>query len=78
MTIVSTEGFSFNASHYTQEELTEKGHNFELEECGSTVLCVDYRQNGIGSASCGPDLMRKYALEDETIYFIFRIIPEMK
>ena len=78
MTIVSTEGFSFNASHYTQEELTEKGHNFELEECGSTVLCVDYRQNGIGSASCGPDLMRKYAFEDETIDFSFRIIPEMK
>ena len=78
MTIVSTEGFSFNASHYTQEELTEKGHNFELEECGSTVLCVDYRQNGIGSASCGPDLMKKYAFEDETIDFSFRIIPEMK
>ena len=78
MTIVSTEGFSFNASHYTQEELTEKGHNFELEECGSTVLCVDYRQNGIGSASCGPDLMKKYAFEDETIDFSFRIIPESK
>ena len=31
---VSGEGFCFNASEYTQEELTEKAHNFELEKCG--------------------------------------------
>ena len=78
MTVVSTEGFSFNASHYTQEELTKKGHNFELEESGSTVLCLDYRQNGIGSASCGPELMEKYRLTDETIDFSIRFIPESK
>ena len=78
LTVVSTEGFSFNASHYTQEELTNKGHNFELEECGSTVLCLDYRQNGIGSASCGPELRDKYRLDDETIDFSIRLIPEMK
>lgn len=78
MTIAGTKGFSFNASHYTQEELTEKAHNFELKECGSTVLCLDYRQNGIGSASCGPELMEKYKLNDETIDFNIRFIPESK
>ena len=72
------EGFSFNVSHYTQEELTTKGHSFELEECGSTVLCLDYRQNGIGSASCGTDLMDQYRLLDETIDFSIRWIPELK
>lgn len=78
VTVVSTEGFSFNASHYTQEELTQKAHNFELEKCGSTVLCIDYRHNGIGSASCGPELLSKYRLVDETIDFSFRFIPEIK
>ena len=78
LTVVSTEGFSFNASHYTQEELTGKGHNFELEECGSTVLCLDYKQNGIGSNSCGPELIEKYRLTDETIDFSIRFIPESK
>ena len=77
MTVVG-EGFSFNVSHFTQEELTEKGHSFELEECGSTVLCLDYRHNGIGSASCGPALNEKYKLIDETIDFSFRLIPEIK
>lgn len=46
----------FNASHYTQEELTRKMHNFELEESGMTVLCLDAAQSGIGSSSCGPYL----------------------
>ena len=78
ITAVGPENFSFNASYYTQEELTEKGHNFELTECGSTVLCLDYKQNGIGSNSCGPTLINKYRLNDETIDFTIRIIPESK
>lgn len=54
--------FSFNASHYTQEELTEKMHNFELEKSPYTVLCIDERQSGIGSNSCGPLPAEKYLL----------------
>ena len=47
--------FSFNASYYTQEELTEKKHNYELEESGKTIYCIDYAQSGLGSNSCGPE-----------------------
>ena len=54
--------FSFNASLYTQEELEAKAHNFELEPCGDTVFCLDYRQNGIGSNSCGPQLNKRYEM----------------
>ena len=67
--------FSFNASPYTQEELTEKGHSYELEACGSTVLCLDYGQNGIGSASCGTTLMKKYCLDETEISFTLRLVP---
>ena len=59
---VQGKDFSFNASHYTQEELTKKKHNFELEKSPYTVLCVDERQSGIGSNSCGPVLQEKYQL----------------
>jgi len=68
--------FSFNASHYTQEELTEKAHNFALVPSGATVLCLDYRHNGIGTASCGPALLSQYALTDETVDLSLRLIPE--
>lgn len=56
------EGFSFNASQYTQEELASKKHNFELEKSGFTVLCVDYKMAGVGSTACGPELADKYKL----------------
>ncbi len=62
---ITGEEFSFNASHYTQEELESKAHNFELQPCGDTVLCLDYRQNGIGSNSCGPELATRYAMPRE-------------
>lgn len=66
--------FSFNASVYTQEELTEKRHNFELVPCGSTVLNLDFRQNGIGSNSCGPRPREKYRLTEEKFTFSLNLI----
>lgn len=65
--------FSFNASEYTQEELAEKRHNFELKKCGSNVICVDYKMAGVGSNSCGPALAEKYRLELPKITAEFRI-----
>ena len=62
---VCGENFSFNASAYAQEELTEKRHNYELERSGYTVLCVDYKQSGVGSNSCGPELLPQYRLNEE-------------
>ena len=66
--------FSFNASMYTQEELTMKSHNYELKPCGSTVLNLDYRQNGIGSNSCGPRPQKKYRLDEETFTFTLKLM----
>ncbi|MBO5220036.1 MAG: beta-galactosidase, partial [Clostridia bacterium] len=62
---VTGESFSFSASPYTQEELTKKLHNFELEKCDATVLCVDAYQSGIGSNSCGPALAEAYRVPRE-------------
>ena len=56
------ERFSFSASQYTQEELAAKRHNFELEKCGSSVICVDSAMAGVGSNACGPQLAEKYRL----------------
>ncbi len=54
---------SFNASHYTEEELWTKRHNFELEESDYTVFCLDYKMAGVGSNSCGPALAEKYRIQ---------------
>lgn len=76
-TAAGRETFAFNASVYTQEELTNKAHNYELEESPYTVLCVDYRQSGIGSNSCGPNLLPKYRLEEEQFAFHVKLLPGM-
>lgn len=65
--------FCFNASRYTQEELEHKAHNFELLPCGSTVLCLDAVQSGIGSNSCGPVLDPNYRASEEALAFRFTL-----
>ena len=67
--VVKSEEFSFNASHYTQEELTSKNHNYELEESGCTVLCLDSHMSGIGSNSCGQPLLQQYRVEAKELHF---------
>lgn len=58
----SKNGLSFNASQYTQEELAEKRHNYELEKSAYGILCVDYKMAGVGSNACGPALAEKYRI----------------
>lgn len=65
--------FCFNASFYTQEELEQKLHNYELEESGSVVLCVDYKQTGSASGSCGPGPKEQYQLCEEAFEFSFAV-----
>lgn len=75
-TAVSEQTFSFNVSSYTQEELTKKKHSYELEKSGTTVVCLDYAQTGIGSNSCGPVLSEKYQLNREYFEFSMTLIWE--
>lgn len=46
--------FEFSALPYSDKELENAKHNFELAPSDKTVVTVDYRQSGVGSNSCGP------------------------
>ncbi|MFR8361668.1 MAG: glycoside hydrolase family 2 TIM barrel-domain containing protein [Coprococcus comes] len=76
--VFAENAFSFNASYYTQEELEEKTHNYELTESDSVVFCVDYALNGIGSNSCGPVVLEQYRFDDVLFRFQFTLIPYIK
>lgn len=67
LSVYGNKELSFQASNYTIEELEHKKHNYELEESDYVILCVDYMQSGVGSNSCGPDLLPKYRLKDKRI-----------
>ena len=76
ITIVRDEDdFSFNCSHYTPLMLTFTNHDFELQPLKDTVVNIDYRQAGIGSNSCGPELDNKWKLIDDNMKLSFRLIP---
>ena len=78
MAVASEKTFSFNASIYSQEELERAAHNYELEQSDSTILCIDYALNGIGSNSCGPVVMEQYRFDDTEFDFNIKVIPFVK
>ena len=60
----SCEPFSFNASHFSPEQLTETRHHYELKREPETTVMLDMRMDGIGSNSCGPELAEKYRFNE--------------
>lgn len=65
----------FSAHRYTVEDLYEAQHTYDLPRRENIYLCLDWRQNGIGTASCGPAPLEKYLLKPEEISFSMRLIP---
>ena len=50
-------------------------HDYEIEPCGETVFCLDYKMSGVGSNSCGPMLLPEYQLNEEAFSFQFGLTP---
>ena len=65
--------FDINVSHYTTEVLDKATHWDELQKDSSTNIRIDYKNSGIGSGSCGPELLEKYRLNEKNIKFDFYI-----
>jgi len=67
--------FSFNASHYTAADLDKAKHPHELTKLDETIVNIDYKHNGIGSNSCGPELHRSYRFDEERFTFTICLLP---
>jgi len=67
--------FMFNASHYTPEQLTATAHHYELVPNRETTVIIDYKQSGIGSNSCGPQLLKQYHFDETDFTFTMHIKP---
>ena len=78
LTVYSKDTLSFNASMFSVKELETKTHNYELTPSGHIILHIDYIQSGIGSGSCGPQLLDAYKLSCPEFTFTFSIKPSVK
>ena len=67
--------FECAVSHYSIEQVNNAKHTNELERDGNVHLRVDYKMSGIGSASCGPDLLEQYRLDEKEIHFEVSVMP---
>jgi len=49
---------------------TYPSHRHLLKETKTTTLYLDYKQSGVGSYACGPELLDKYRLNEKEVYFV--------
>ncbi|MBP3309133.1 MAG: DUF4981 domain-containing protein [Clostridia bacterium] len=73
--IYLADAFSFTAQHYTPMSLTHTRHDYELVKDKETTVIIDYRNAGIGTNSCGPELLPEYRIDEKEINFEFSILP---
>lgn len=57
-----------SALHYTQEDLEQANHPYQLKGTDNTVVTIDYAQMGLGTASCGPAALSQYRLGTDHSY----------
>lgn len=67
--------FSASASHLTAQDLIDARHTCDLEMRPEIHLCVDYMQRGLGTASCGPDTLKKYLIKPGQYEFAYTLKP---
>lgn len=73
MKFVADTAFECNVSKYSTKDLTDAMHIDELHADGLTHVRIDYKNSGLGSNSCGPELMEQYRLYGDDIKFKFSI-----
>ena len=72
------EEFEFQVLPYTAHELACAEHVEELAPPARSYVRIDYKDSGLGSASCGPDLAERYRLNEKKIQFTFTLCPARK
>ena len=65
---------SFSATHNTTEQLFAARDSTELESTGGLVVHIDAAHRGVGTASCGPDVLPEYELPsgEYSFAYVFR------
>ena len=55
--------FSFSALPYSAQYIASKTHDYELQDEGKTFVSIDCAVLGLGNSSCGPGVLKKYAID---------------
>ena len=73
VTAYAATNFDFSVSNYSDYELAVKKHNYELEESDFVTMHLDYKNSGVGSNSCGPQLLPQYQMNDKEFEWEYQL-----
>ena len=64
-----------SAHHFTTEDLAQARHTYELQRREEITLNLDYKQSGLGGASCGPGTLPQYLIQPQPVAYRVRLRP---
>ncbi len=73
--ITAPDTMEFSVSRFSAMQMYRARHTNELEPEGKIFLNLDYRQRGLGTASCGPDTLDEYKIKPGKYSFRYILRP---
>lgn len=70
---IADDKFNFSASYYEDTDLEYAKHTIDLEKRDYIVFNIDYKQNGVGTNSCGQWQLDKHRCKFEQFNLDFRL-----
>ncbi len=75
LTVEGVPTLNFSAHRFSMMDFEGARHTYDLKPRSEITLNLDHRQNGIGSASCGPKPWKEYILKPEEFRFAVVLRP---
>lgn len=69
--VTSDRPFQFSATPYADSDIQAARHIKDLVDDGLVTVHLDAEQTGVGTATCGPDVLWKYRLHARPYNFVF-------
>ncbi|MDY3928281.1 MAG: glycoside hydrolase family 2 TIM barrel-domain containing protein [Clostridia bacterium] len=73
LSVVGSDTFEFSVHDYDLDSLIKAEHKGEIEKSDKNFLYIDYKQRGLGSASCGPQPEEIYEFRPHSFKFAFML-----
>ncbi|GEK89429.1 glycoside hydrolase family 2 TIM barrel-domain containing protein [Alkalibacterium putridalgicola] len=73
--LIKGNDLNFSLREYSTEILDEAKHIYELVKEDAWELNIDHKLNGIGSSSCGPGVLDKYKLTNDSYQYHLSLEP---